>query len=892
MPRSFNNFLIYIYISCFIISFSNGKNYKLIISLLIENQSIVNVKSLIKSIINQQVDHSLYKIILMVSKKKKNLYLSEEFITFINENEIQLNIIEKKYNFQIGLISTFNKWPDKPILLINDNTFFPEGWLEMYINDNKKYPNDIIAGSIQYFIDGNLNIKTFSEGYKGQYLGIFNHIANLIFNFAFTNIKLGGVLFPYNIFKNKLFYDLKLFSKISRNSLDFWISCFIIIENRILRQSSKIYDYTKYIINKSEFINENLTLYEDNLKKILIHFPWFKKIVHQRQKKVLISLTSYPQRFEYLPSVINSVKNQKLLINGIKLVLFKKDIKLYKDNIKGIEIISVNRDLKPHKKYYYTMSKFRDYAIITIDDDTIYCHNMLKSLYESYIEHPNIISGRGGHFMKYKNNGELSDYLSWFEKTNSINEIDYNIFLIGIGGIIYPPDILNINKEYLGIIKEFLIGDDFVLKHLAIKKGIEQRLISSNHPQGLYELNSSMGRPLFDINKFRNNIYIEKINVAIENEIIKDLCINYKNIKTGLTIYLFNINSIKAGKTKTTFYVDAYSFCPIDDIFNFTINFDRIKASCEFIQKYSMIEENSNIHKTKRILVAFCYINKRIKNLNEYYFPKANNLNYSNMIIQNKHKYIPTIFKDFYLNQNSEYKLELIFFKSYPNNFSFHFELDNLRFNCTFTEEVIYKNDNKPIINMANCVKTNYFDINKIMLISGLPNDKYEFIGNKKKEISNTFIISRNFLEKKNNKHFIIIKGRIDYDLNNDILDLRIKFHYPNKLLTCKLKSGSRFVQAYIVCEVSTSNIKFIFAENQLIYSKSFDYNLLLINNETLFQNYRNYNNNNDYNINFIDDINKNQINNIILILSFLFVLGKIYYTYEKPDSFILKLIS
>ena len=71
MPRSFNNFLIYIYISCFIISFSNGKNYKLIISLLIENQSIVNVKSLIKSIINQQVDHSLYKIILMVSKKKK-----------------------------------------------------------------------------------------------------------------------------------------------------------------------------------------------------------------------------------------------------------------------------------------------------------------------------------------------------------------------------------------------------------------------------------------------------------------------------------------------------------------------------------------------------------------------------------------------------------------------------------------------------------------------------------------------------------------------------------------------------------------------------------------------------------------------------------------------------
>lgn len=140
------------------------------------------------------------------------------------------------------------------INVINGNIIFPEGWLEMFIRDHEKYPNDIIAGSIQYFLGENLEIKNFSEGYKGKYYGNFNHIANIIFNFAFIKTELGGTLFPPFAFKNKMFYNLELFSKISSNSNNFWISCFIMLENKVLRQSSKIYDFTQYIINKNEFI--------------------------------------------------------------------------------------------------------------------------------------------------------------------------------------------------------------------------------------------------------------------------------------------------------------------------------------------------------------------------------------------------------------------------------------------------------------------------------------------------------------------------------------------------------------------------------------------------------------------------------------------------------------
>jgi hypothetical protein len=107
----------------------------------------------------------------------------------------------------------------------------------------------------------------------------------------------------------------------------------------------------------------------------------------------------------------------------------------------------------------------------------------------------------------------------------------------------------------------------------------------------------------------------------------------------------------------TTFYLDAYSFCQIDNNITFQLKFDKITASCKFKENYSVIEENFKIQQTKRILVAFCFINRRIKNLNQYYFPKVMSLNNSNLIINNKNKYIPIIFKDFYLIDNNKYQL-------------------------------------------------------------------------------------------------------------------------------------------------------------------------------------------------------------------------------------------
>ena len=354
------------------------------------------------------------------------------------------------------------------------------------------------------------------------------------------------------------------------------------------------------------------------------------------------------------------------------------------------------------------------------------------------------------------------------------------------------------------------------------------------------------------------------------------MCINYKNIKTGLTIYLFNINNIIINETTTTFYIDAVSFCPIENILDFEIIFNKVRAFCVFNQTTSSVEENLKIHESKIIRVAFCFINKRIKNLNKYLFLHAISINNYSLFIKNKINYIPIIFNDFYNVEKYNYILKLIFFKSYPKNFNFYFELDNIKLNCTLKEEVKYNNDIKPVIKEVNCFNNNNNDINKRILISGLPKKNSGSVKAFNKKISNIFIISRIFLEKINISNFIVIKGQLNKNLNSDINDLKIVFHYPKKLLLCNIQNGSRFIQNYIYCEITFRHSSEVFLENQLIYSETFDYNLLLINSETLLQNYRTIKNNNDYqiiNINILDDLM-----NIKILIFLLFLLLIKYY--------------
>ena len=179
-------------------------------------------------------------------------------------------------------------------------------------------------------------------------------------------------------------------------------------------------------------------------------------------------------------TVIESIKKQLFLPKKIFLILYTKDFNKLNLNLTGIEIIITNENIKPHKKYFYTMKKYRDYAIITLDDDIYYPSDTFKSLYESYISHPNIISGRRTHLIKYNNNFQINKYTSWLYEQKNILNSDYNLFVTTGAGAIYPPDILNLEIKDINIINEAITTDDITLKYFEIKKGIESIWVPNN----------------------------------------------------------------------------------------------------------------------------------------------------------------------------------------------------------------------------------------------------------------------------------------------------------------------------------------------------------------------------------------------------------------------------
>ena len=738
------------------------------------------------------------------------------------------------------------KYENNAILVINNKCILPNGWLEMFINDHKKYPNDAIIASIQYYFNKKGEIKEFLEGYKGEKFGIFNHVTDMLFNFAIVNSDLGGILYPKHFFQNKFFYKQDLYLNLSKNSDEFWQSAFIIMEDKILRQSSKIFDYTKYIINYinyKEYFHNKINLFEKIKLSFLNYFPKFNESLIKRQNKIIVSLTSYPKRFLYLTDLMKFIRNQNYTINRTIIFIYKDDIPYLNLSLTNVEIIKTDMDLKPHKKYFYPMKLFRDYAIITLDDDFGYSSDTFESLVNAYLENPNLISGRRAHLMTYKNNGELKRYLQWKFEYKSIKEPNFDLTLTGNAGIIYPPDILNINDNYLPIIKETITCDDLTLKYYETIKGIPIKWIVSNKINGVFRrLPKSTSAPLFNINLINNDICIKKLNIIINKTTLNNLCVFYRDIQTGKSIYLFDIYDEKKINNKLTFNINCYSYCPMEKPLKFNIIFGDYIANC-FSNKLKLNFTNEYF-KEKDYVSASCIINKFDLNLNfinNYYFPIANSTNNLFINIYNYKIYLTNIYKNFVCQNSNNCVLTTILLEK-DKLYNFSISINDKHYICNLIE----KNNNSvliyPKIQEYHCNLLRFLFYKTKTYISGLPFGRI-IKSYKNNLIPKQFIISRIAIEnEKNNKNIIII-GRINEDLNQDFYNFSVTFLFPRYSLQCSLKPNSKYVQSIIYCINNEEINSKILIENQIVTSFEKNEEILLINEITLTRLYFNKNN-------------------------------------------------
>ncbi len=237
-------------------------------------------------------------------------------------------------------------------------------------------------------------------------------------------------------------------------------------------------------------------------------------------EKTLISLTSHGVRLKYVSRTIFSILKQANL--KIVLTLFQDDVKNIPEDLQTlidtnvVELIIAEENLCPHLKYYYAMKKYKDYNVITIDDDCLYSSDFISSLFNYHIKNPNTIIARRAHLIML-NNGKIKPYNSWKMCIKSSND-NRHIFATGVGGILYPANILDVDKINLTELKQCLYADDIFLKVLENRKNIEIKIVNvqENHPkeQQIAEVKNT-GLCKINVIKNRNDEYIK----LFENEL-------------------------------------------------------------------------------------------------------------------------------------------------------------------------------------------------------------------------------------------------------------------------------------------------------------------------------------------------------------------------------------
>ena len=457
----------------------------LIISMTSYPARINGVAAVWKTILDQTISRERYHCVLVLAEPEfPNKKIPADLKQLVDNGDIELIWYPKNIKSHKKLMPTLKKYPDNAILVVDDDIKREKTWVELFMKDHEAHPNDIIAGAYSYFFDEKLELQRFTDA-KGKNAGGKNHIPSLVLNFTRPANGCAGTLYPAHTFTDPRFFDENEMMRLSPTSDESWQFCFNIIAGKTFRQTSEVRDHSLRVMPGTQEMSTalykaNRSKYPTIFRNLMAAYPEFRKNLLERQRKCIVSLTSYPTRYKKLPLVLDSLLNQTVKPSKIVLTLTQPDADKLTPEIKkyiesgSVELLIAKEDIKPHKKYFYAMQKYQDYAIITVDDDFIYSNTMVSSLLNGYWKHPNCVIARRVHKKTKYPNGKLKPYNQWVYECKSVmNTPSSELFATGGAGALYPPNILNITEKNLPLIKEVLNADDVFLNHIEMSKNIK-----------------------------------------------------------------------------------------------------------------------------------------------------------------------------------------------------------------------------------------------------------------------------------------------------------------------------------------------------------------------------------------------------------------------------------
>ena len=207
-----------------------------------------------------------------------------------------------------------------------------------------------------------------------------------------------------------------------------------------------------------------------------------------RDRKIIASLTTFPERIYTVEKTIKTLLMQTLKPDVIVLWLAEeqfpnKEKELPSELLKlkdfGLQIKWCN-DIKSYKKIIPALKEYPNDIIITFDDDIYYANDVIKNLYNSYLENPNCIHTNRSWRIFAGKNGSICTKSAAAMYWTRYEDCSFKNTIIGCGGVLYPPHSLSpevLNEEkFVSIIPT---QDDIWLWAMAVLNDTKIKVVSS-----------------------------------------------------------------------------------------------------------------------------------------------------------------------------------------------------------------------------------------------------------------------------------------------------------------------------------------------------------------------------------------------------------------------------
>ena len=278
---------------------------------------------------------------------------------------------------------------------------------------------------------------------------------------------------------------------------------------------------------------DSLSLYFDVLNKVRWSLSDKKHCLNtsDREKRIVVSLTSYPERIGIVSKAIITILNQKdCRPDAVELWLAKDQFPGGTDDLPkdltsltdcGLDILWCE-DLKSFKKLIPALRKYPDSIIVTADDDAYYSRKWLERLYASYQEDTsNIYCHRATPF--YFDDGGITTIIDGrhYHKGPSFLNMQ-----VGCAGVLYPPeafgsDVLN-ESEFMRLTP---FADDIWFWLMAVRSGRKIQVTKKNKPLPIPVLGASRTNKLTDINDHGEKLFMSQFKAFTDQypDVLKTL---------------------------------------------------------------------------------------------------------------------------------------------------------------------------------------------------------------------------------------------------------------------------------------------------------------------------------------------------------------------------------